>query len=325
MITPQGLEGYGDRNKSDLNNVFSGALNQVTNNSVSIMVSDGIYSMKKGVQSSLTQLNSSSDDTKTAFIKRLQNESNIETVVVKLTADFIGDYYSEWIGKYVSFNHEVRPYYIWFFGTTKNINKVLNAINIKKLEGYKKTAHYYLINNRETKYTVTNIRKIGDFRTEPGIMLKDEITDVNTSERPNSKGLFGFTVAVDLSNLPLSKSYITDITNYHVERSFDVDSITEFSPDSFKYRNLKDICDKENFHPTHLIYIHTKKLNYGKINIELLNKDFPWIKSSSNIYDTNPDSNTTFGFKYLMGGVSEAYSKLNENRNYINLEIEIKN
>jgi hypothetical protein len=325
MITKQGLTGYGNRNKSDLNGVFSGALDKVNDNSVSIMVSDGIYSMSTKGQSILTQLNNASGDTRDSLFIRLQDNPNIETVVIKLTADFIGEYFSESKQELVPFPWNERPYYIWFFGTTNNINKVLESIEIRNTEGYKETAHYYVIDNRDAMYSITNIGKNGYDKLEPaGFQLKKQIS-VKASNRQNSKGNFSFSVAVDLKNLPLGSKYKEDKNNYKA-KSFNVDSVIPVSDKLiFKDPSLKHIIEKKSFHPTHLIFLSTNKVSTDKIEIKLENNELGWIEKSSNPDDTNPDNKTTFGFEYLMTGISEAYSKVNDNKNYLSLKIEIKN
>ncbi|HOY52720.1 MAG TPA: hypothetical protein PLX49_13150, partial [Prolixibacteraceae bacterium] len=101
----------GDITRSNLNGMFQTALSNAGGGTISILISDGIYDIGDG---GMTSLVTSGKETRSQFIRRLRS-ANLQTLMIKLTSEFKGDYfYASRKGK-VTLDSE-RPYYIWIFG-----------------------------------------------------------------------------------------------------------------------------------------------------------------------------------------------------------------
>ena len=88
-------------------------------------------------------------------------------------------------------------------------------------------------------------------------------------------------------------------------------------------KSSKARFNNESFSPTHIVYLGSNQLNKGTVSVSIINKVPSWISSSSNEDDTELDKNTTFGFKYLMDGISKSYTDMN-GEEYVKFNIEIK-
>ena len=48
-----------------------------------------------------------------------------------------------------------------------------------------------------------------------------------------------------------------------------------------------------------------------------------WIGAASTDNDLTPDANTTFGLKYLLGGIYDSYNRNADDHYYFELELEL--
>ena len=139
----------GNISQSDHKFIFTNAINSATDNNLSIVVTDGIYSVN-GKSPAIV-----SEDIQNSFKKALE-ENPIETVIIKLTSMFDGYYYSESCppGQKTKPIKQNRPYYILLFGSSEVINNTLNNLRIEKLPGFNDMARFFITDNMKINYTV---------------------------------------------------------------------------------------------------------------------------------------------------------------------------
>ena len=142
----------GDITKSNLNGMFQLALEKAQNDTITLLISDGIYDIEQPTNA-LSTLEILGKETRSKFITRLQN-GDIETILIKLVSDFNGTYfYSSKHGKETI--HESRPFYIWIFGKSELLNKYFTEdYFIQSLKGYKDYARFLTL--KDNKYTLSN-------------------------------------------------------------------------------------------------------------------------------------------------------------------------
>ncbi len=105
----------GDITKSNLNEMFQVALDKAQGDTISLLISDGIYDI--GQPGSLNTLPIEGRGTRTKFINRLQS-GDLQTLLIKIVSKFNGDYfYSSKHGKVPI--AQSRPFYrrrnlIWY-------------------------------------------------------------------------------------------------------------------------------------------------------------------------------------------------------------------
>ncbi len=315
-LTPKGVR-KGDISNSNINNVFQSVLNEVNDSTVSIMVGDGIYSVGKA-DNPLDILKTKKESTVGKFSKRLKINDKIEAVVYQFEAGFDGYYYDYENGKHKW--KAKRPFYIWFFGTGESINRLISEVNLEEAPGFKNKAHFFVPYNNDFNYAFSKVGKIGNYR----IVRNSKGKRIENSKQKRNQDLFGFSVVMNLKELPLDKAYLMNPKNYHVNKEYRIDSIVEWSSiEEVKKENDVKIT-KIDFTPTHLFYLSsTDGVNRGTVILELNNRPFEWIEKSSNDNDKQPDEKTTFGFRYLMQGITEGFRKVNKDKDIFKIELEI--
>ena len=112
----------GDKDHSDLNSMFQLALSRAKNDTISILISDGIYDIGKQ-KDVLKAISEESVETRSRFIERL-SEGDLQTIIVKLNSHFDGKYFPA-TGDSKELSQD-RPFYVWIFGETELLNELLS-------------------------------------------------------------------------------------------------------------------------------------------------------------------------------------------------------
>ncbi len=303
------LNGFdcGDPSKSNLNSMFQLALSRAKHDTISILISDGIYDI--GKQAPMNALSTEGNETKEKFINRL-SEGDLQTIIIKLNSHFDGNYFPV-TGGSVKLSQN-RPFYIWIFGETKLLNEYFPEDYIKSLKGYSDVARFLKLSELQIPFQITAHEKVGDFKFDRS--NKNKLTNVKTDRTGQG---FQFTIATDFSTLPFSDSYLKSITNYSCSNL------------NYSINNVCDIGDINlyglNFTPTHLITAYTNRSPFCQLDISLLNTVPNWIKNTNinnekNIID---DTSHTFGFKFLTNAICQAYQYKNREANIVTFKFEL--
>lgn len=328
----------GDIGNSDHQFIFSNAIENAKENNLSIVVTDGIYSVKDG------DVDIVSIDIETAF-KNALTKNGIETVVLKLSSEFNGQYYQEASCPNkkkggITINQQDRPYYVMLFGNSQSIDKALNEITvIDELPGFEEQARFFLTKNLKANYTIltTGDEKHGTFKaSKKGSDLIEEIEDVKKFERtgfngtPKSENYLQFGIAIDYSTIALPNTYKEDLKNYWVDDQLgytvtSISNVANMDKSSKTFKKVQHINDKNKTNFTHIITVKADKDLYGDLNIQLQNNLPSWIKNTGTYNDCDiiDDVSHTFAFDQLMIGISKAYQKVNNNSQYLDINLKI--
>ena len=314
-------------NSSDHEFIFTNAIKNAIGNNLSIVVTDGIYSTPNG------DVDIVEVDIKKAFIPALE-ENAIETVVLKLSSQYIGTYYTESDCVDVKNMNQERPYYILLFGNKNAIDNALKNIIIEDLPGFKEQARFFLIDNLKVNYTILtqgeekkgSYRKVG--RGGSGLVKKVEETE--RFNRGNERYL-QFAIAIDYSKTSIPDSYLLDKKNYKIdgETKYEIEDVktVESIPKSTRtYKALEKINIKEGLNLSHLIIVKAEIKYIGELEIKLDNNLPSWIKTTGleNDCEIKNNKEQTFAFDKLMTGISEAYNKVNNRDEFLKLTLNIK-
>ncbi|NCT16181.1 MAG: hypothetical protein GW774_13075 [Flavobacteriales bacterium] len=331
-ITKNDIRTNGMEN-SDHKFIFTNAINNSKGNDLSIVITDGIYSVKNG------NINDVEVDIKAAFEKALTTNT-IETVVLKMSSNFDGTYYSETckLGHKAIKINQSRPYYILLFGNKDIINKALNEIVVTTdLNGYKEEARFFVTKGLSVGNTALTLgeEKKGNFKSAThGNGVVREIIDAEKISGGNllpKDRYLQFGIALDYSKLPIPKTYLKNKTNYSIEDNtgYSVEEIIEvdkMDKTSKTFKWIKKQNDTGKFKYTHIMVVKGKTNLFGDLKIKL-NMNFPsWIAETGSIDDCKikGDTTTTFAFDRLMKGVSTAYQKTNNKNEFFEIKINIK-
>ncbi|WP_304237481.1 hypothetical protein [Jiulongibacter sediminis] len=336
-INAKNLES-GDRRNSDHVFIFRNAIKSTQDASLSVVVTDGIYSVKGA------NLNLVSIEIEKAFQDALEI-SETETVVIKMTSEFVGNYFTSTCtnGKpeQAKVINQNRPYYILLFGNSFSINNFLEEnLNDLKDVGFVNIARFSLNKNIEVPYTILTRgeEKVGEFESPNFQRLTHQIKNIKKakiSRFDNSKTnntFLQFAVPVDFSKTNLPNSYITNLNNYTLskELGYKIEAILEkddILKDSKTDEELQTISEKNNIQFSHLIIVKGSTNLIGKLDIRLNNYMPLWIEETGSQEDCNitGETTTTFAFSELMNGIFKAYKKVNKREEIVTLNIEIKN
>lgn len=326
-IATKGIE------NSDHKFIFTNAIKKAKGNNLSIVITDGIYSMKDG-NIALVEI-----DIEDAFKKALEY-NELETVVLKMTSNFKGSYYSESCKKKGGTQiDQERPYYILLFGNKEIIDKALKEIVvIKDLDGYKEQARFLITKDLKVNYSLLTKgeEKQGDYTVKIANQLYN-VKEIEDAEKFSKSGLLlkdrylQFGVAVDYSTLNIPSNYLINPSNYSIENNTgykvdEIKTIENLSKDSQTYKWIQNLNKKGNMNFTHIVVVKAKSKLYGdlKVNLDI---NFPsWIKKtgSENDCEIKGDTKTTFAFDRLMNGISKAYKKVTGKKKFFELKINIK-
>ena len=309
----------GNRSSSKLNEILEMILDSTDQNSISILTSDCIYSLEKGKDTE-GALEFEKSLTKGAFLQK-SREFNFSTIVLKMNSKFDGTYYDK-NNKKTQLSNIERPYYFWIIGQDEILEKFQKNINMKELKGFKNS--YFLSNSQENKQPYfTLLTKTNNKGTFKKTDKSSKVIRSINSIKYNIDGVFQFAIAIDLSHVPVDKSYLINPKNY---------SADGFIVESIKTVDISAISDKdfhtiENTTATHIITISTSKdITSRDLNLELSNKIPFWVEDSHSNDDSDIKNqlNKTFGLLYLVIGVSEAYKRIDaDNESYININVKI--
>lgn len=295
----------GDRSVSDLKNILSTVLKTVNNKNAAVLISDFVFSPGKNANAQ-DYLNNQGVGIKIDFAEKLE-EFDLSAVVIQLQSNFDGLYYDK-TDKPLSFKGK-RPYYVWIFGSTQQISTILNKKVLDNIKGgYSNRLVLQSIKGiSEPNYKILYSPKIGSFSAKQ--LNAKIISDASTSKDNQTKGLFGFNVAVDLSNSLQDANYFLDTSNYIL-------SNTKYQ---LKVETITDKNDASLSGFTHLLKLQTNELREEVLKIDIVGKTPSWVFNStsiddSNILNDNNEQQKTFGLQYLIEGVSDAfYPKSNSN------------
>ena len=303
----------GDRSKSDLSKVLKTVANCVNKQNASLLISDFVFS-PGGQKNASSYLSGQSSEIELSFSEILK-KLNLSVVVLHLESKFNGQYFD--LSDQPHNYNGVRPYYIWVVGTDEQIKQILGTKILDNIQG---GIQHKLVFNKVTEpkkidFKIARAPKTGTFDLPNGSMGPIESA---SNDNNKNKGVFGFTFYANFENEMQNSSFYLDKKNYKWNKNYEMEISTitdENNPATSGY--------------THVFKVETKDLKSETFKLEVIGKTPDWVNSLSSENDSgiNPDNaeaSKTFGFKYLINGVSEAFYP-NNKVNIINkLEITIK-
>ena len=316
----------GNRSNSDLNQILQEVLDYTQQDQVTVLISDFIFSLKGEDTEAL--LNNQQISLYNTFRRKLEQEA-FATLIVKMHSDFTGNYYTK-DNRPVYLSNVQRPYYFWLMGPADAIQSALTRLKIQQLGGFDHS--YTLLPTDQSTtapfYTVLNntFRK-GSFRTDraqAGQGYVHGIENPQASSRDDSR-TFQFSVAVNLSGIAADASYLSEPNNYQVS-GYQLDTIMTIEQMSALHpRDQAMVEDKA----THVLVFSTQGNNLNDLQVALKKQTPAWVQQTSSTDDTaikqdQAEQDKTFGFRYLVAGVEEAYWNVFGREAYFTLEVSVK-
>ena len=287
----------GDRSVSDLKNILHDVVQKVDDKNMAILISDFVFSPGKNINAQ-DYLNNQTVGIKIDFAEKLK-AFDLSAVAIQLQSNFDGIYYDK-NNSPIPLKSK-RPYYIWIFGNPAQIKSLLDKKILDNIKGgYQNRLIFSSVKEpAPLDYKILIRPKIGDFKLENG--AKGAIISAKPSSENKTNGLFGFNLAVNFSGDLQDAGYFTDSDNYRLSDnrySLTVEPITE--------------SDESTAGFTHKLKLQTSELREETLSIEVLGKMPGWVIKSTSTDDSSiaTDDNEkqkTFGLKYLVEGINDAF------------------
>lgn len=291
----------GNRGTSDMSEIIDTILAQTEDNDVSVFVSDCIFS--PGNQ---YRVRDNADEyivaqqigIKSHIVEKLTENPDFSIVVMRLTSEFNGIYYNKFDERQ-QINNE-RPFYMWLMGDRAYLKTILDEVALTQIKG-KGVQNLFMISKPVSAmpYNIS-LPQPGNGKYEIAKSEPNAITNAKTDGK-GGNSRFQVGISVDFSNILLPDEYLMNPDNYVVSNKAYGVEITKYSG------------------PNQGRYTHTIKLNLlqpvlskGTVKISLKNTLPQWIndytdESGLDIHSVGA-MEKTYGLKYLLGGVYDAYA-----------------
>lgn len=305
----------GETGSTNLNDIFKMALDSVSETSLSIVISDCIYSIS-GTGTSHSLLGNASNETMNNFLQKSRKMSSLSTSLIQLYSDFDGGYwdYKHPNGSASAVLNCKRPYYLCVLGTHKSVDAYLKNIDVREMKGY---SNQYTISNLDVSKTKASIMnhygKKGNFRLD--VTDGKECHSISKVKARNK--VLGFAIGVDLSSYTMSETDKLDTNNYQLGGNYRVIAIKKIDKAELTDPTDCKIVDQNTL--THFIEIESTGFP-NDLTISIRRSVPEWVKDFSSSDDTKiqTDANEqkkTFGLSYLVDGIAEAYLTLAKDKN----------
>ena len=299
----------GKTTSTNFEGIFSEILRNTAGEDVSILVSDLIYSDPSLAGMSAQKTLDAASSLLTSVFNPYAGTHSM--LVIKLTSDFDGTYYS-WNNAKKKYAGE-RPYYLCLIGRNETMQRLYQDQTYQtirrfdQLPGYADSWFFGRDDRTVTPfYTIltTDPARKGHFKRSAE-EVRSHAKAIHTLEdiQPDvtDKSLT-IPVAVDLSALRLPATLLNDASQYIVE-----------GKDNFKVSSVQTYAGAKG--TTHKLLLSTAKPARGERTATIrLRRQFPprWIANTNTTNDASPDANSTFGLQNLLQGVERAYNPNNQ-------------
>lgn len=290
----------GSRKSSDIAVVLDSVLKQTSKDKISILVTDGIFSPGPGKNGS-AYLTNQQIGIKVIFSNYLKMNPTASVMVYELQSNFNGTYYNN-IDKKIPLN-ENRPFYIWVIGDLQhlcNLRELNPDYKLKQRSADSLLNVFTMINGIQTVNYVLDpsVGRYKKSRTNTNTTIEDLGKDKRT-------GKVKFAVNVDFSNLLLNPSYLLDVNNYENTSGYSLEIKT---------------ATRAGF--THTLIFTSDRVYVKPVTVKLKVNIPSWIETVNDDNGEFANRGQTFGIKYQLVGVYDAFTF--SNKYFTEIKINIK-
>ncbi|MDP3399209.1 MAG: hypothetical protein Q8S23_08700 [Bacteroidales bacterium] len=291
----------GNRGETHIFQLLDTLLKVKDNNSISIFITDGIFSPGKKKDANkyiIDQYNG----IKQAFSNYSSTNPNSAVVIYQLLSQFNGTYFDRNDTPIHNVLEEL-PYFVWLIGDMEKVKKLVDNVSITNVR-FSNDPNIFAISkgNKEVTYAVK--RGSGNFKLDKSYPKKI-ITNLRKEKRT---GKVKFSVDADMSEFLLNNDYLLNPDNYSSSNS--------------KYRFTVKKALSNQYGYTHTFEFIADNIYKGDVSILLKSQIPQWVEDVNDNVGLNVIHGRTFGIKHQIHGVYEAFTFNNDN--YTEISIKIK-
>jgi hypothetical protein len=289
----------GNRGTSDIANILKLVLKETHENNIAVLITDGIFSPGRG-RNAQEYLVNQQIGIKGTMADYLKTHPETGIIMYQLFSKFSGIYFNN-VDASIPLT-ETRPYYIWIIGKTKNLVEIRKSVPESKFKGGGLKRMFSIVPaNTIIDYAIK--QSSGNFeksRNNP----KTEIEDLSRDSR---SGKVRFAVNADFTELLLDDYYLTNSGNYNLSLNNYLLAIKK-NNDNAKYN--------------HSLYFTSEKVRNGTLSVMLKMAVPKWVEEINDDIGTTALKGKTYGIKYQVNGIYEAYTI--KSTDYTEIKITIK-
>jgi hypothetical protein len=283
---------------------------------VHVLISDFVFSVGRGASADL--LRQQGDNVETVLATALRKR-DLSTIILKFSSGFDGVYYEEskggGNGSAVTVQGIRRPYYVMIFGGAAKIRRLVHFMKGSPFAGYsgfKEACYLFEPGGERPKAKLVRKHRIGDF------VIAEPATRLVLNKAVADSTAFQFAMAVDLEGMKQDRRYVENVANYELPKNYTLAGIV---------RN-DDPTDQAMRGFTHIFLVKTDDLKPQQdVSIRLKQKIPDWVYKGSTMEDGHPtdtlEQQKTFGFSYLVEGMSRAYADRYKSMDQFALEVRV--
>lgn len=293
----------GNRGTSDISQMIGMIMNEMNDSTVSIFISDCIFSPGKG-KDAVDYLNNQKIGIKNAVGQYFNAHPKLGVMGFRCISSFNGYCYDK--NDAGTLYQGQRPFYVWLFGTQGALNRIQNEMrkNRYQLDGIQNEFMAFAGGTTMPDSCYAVKRGSGKFdlkRSDSKHSIENLKADKNGKVR--------FSIEVNYAPLILCDSHLCDTSMYALNDP--------------KYKVVAVERIKEHHKFSHIIHIEAERVHPSNLEIQLLTDTPKWPtlyndEDGNAIDESNADK--TFGIKYMTDGIAEAIIRKNYyTRMFINI------
>lgn len=308
----------GATGSSNINKIFSMVLEKTKSDTLSILFSDFVYSIKGQNVSAL--IASAKNATMAAFMKAIKEDPDFATIILQCSSQFSGKYYDR--NDHPIPFQGIRPYYIFIMGKYDYLKYVDQKLELNKSNtGIPGLTNKYLLSSKTWLLNENTVQALTTSYTNCNLIKPERNgydIDYFKLDSHNDSWTFGY--ALDLSNLFVDASYLTDTANFEIHPNDAKLIRAEFTSDPAARYEVNNFPS-----PLVLQFGLDSSNRTPNMNVKLINRIPTWVQVS-NIPDDSgivPEPGQTFAIGSLIEGVYEAFKSHTSDKPIFEFEISI--
>jgi hypothetical protein len=291
---------------TDVANIIDSILSRTTSRTISILVSDCIFSPGATINASQYLINQQNLIT-LRLSRHLSTHANTAVIIYQLSSQFTGIYYNK-NDQPTSINAR-RPFYIWVIGDAEHLAKLREKVpeNTFQSGGVQ---NYFSITqgNRPIGYAI----RLGSGNFHIDHENPTHIINARINSHGQNNGFFTFSVNANFSSFLLDDAYLSNRDNYQLSNNDYQLTISRSPSNSLGY--------------THSLNLSSPHIHSGALSIRLTPRIPAWVNEINDDNGFNIHApgamQKTYGFRHLIQGVYGAYTSGNDHY-YTNININI--
>lgn len=272
----------GKMGTSDIADVLKIILRETGKDEIGILITDGIFSPGKSKDAAEYLVNQEIG-IKNSFSEYLQKFPNSAVIVYQMISNFSGVYYNNIDSK--STINEERPYYIWLIGDATHLASLREKVPEKRFNGRGVANTFSIVKgNQSVDYAVK--ANSGNFQ----ISHKNPKTNIENLENDSRNNKVKFAINTNFKKLLLNDAYLLNTKNYELNHY------------------MLSVSPATNDKYTHTLTFTSDKVKNGELKIKLKTQLPEWIEKTNDSVGVQAVKGKTYGIKYQLKGVFEAFT-----------------